>query len=232
VDGFILKSQSPSCGLFQTKHYQSAKKGAPKLQVGTGLFGRAVVNTFPNKAIETEGRLTNFRIREHWLIKLYTSADFHNLKSNKSHNALVNFHTKNKFLFMAYNQNVMREMGRIVANPQNLGFEEIIASYEQFLNQLLLNPPKYTAHINVLMHALGHFKNLLSGEEKAFFLDELEKYRTGWVPLFLLQNLLNSWIIRFDENYLKNQTYFNPYPEELMNFDLKDTWRGRSYWKK
>ena len=232
VDGFILKSQSPSCGLFQTKHYQSAKKGAPKLQVGPGLFGRAVLNSFPNKAVETEGRLTNFRIREHWLIKLYTLADFHNLKSTKSHSAIVNFHTKNKLLFMAYNQGLMREMGRIVANPQNLGFEEIIANYGDILNQLLLNPPKYTTHINVLMHALGYFKKSLSGQEKAFFLDELEKFRTGWIPLFVLQNLLNSWIIRFEESYLKSQTYFNPYPEELMNFDLKDSWRGRSYWNK
>jgi uncharacterized protein YbgA (DUF1722 family)/uncharacterized protein YbbK (DUF523 family) len=230
VDGFILKSQSPSCGLFQTKHYQSAKKGAPKLQTGPGLFGRAVLNNFPTKAIETEGRLTNFRIREHWLIKLYTLADFHNLKNSKSQTALVEFHTKNKFLFMAYNQNIMRDMGRIVANPQKLSFERVITNYEELLNKLLQNPPVYTAHINVLMHSLGFFKKNLSGEEKAFFLDELEKYRTGWIPLFVLQNLLKSWIVRFNEVYLKDQTYFNPYPEELMNFDLKDTWRGRSYW--
>jgi len=45
------------------------------------------------------------------------------------------------------------------------------------------------------------------------------------------QNLLNSWIIRFNDTYLKDQTYFNPYPEELMNFDLTETWRGRSYWQ-
>jgi uncharacterized protein YbgA (DUF1722 family)/uncharacterized protein YbbK (DUF523 family) len=231
VDGFILKSHSPSCGLFQTKYYQSAKKGAPKLQTGPGLFGRAVLNNYPTKAIETEGRLTNFRIREHWLIKLYTLAGFHNLKSTKSHNALVEFHTKNKLLFMAYNQSIMREMGKIVANAQKLNFEKVIIDYEQLLNNLLQIPPKYTAHINVLLHSLGYFKKSLSGKEKAFFLDELEKYRTGWIPLFVLQNLINSWVIRFDEKYLKGQSYFNPYPEEMMNFDLKDTWRGRSYWQ-
>jgi uncharacterized protein YbgA (DUF1722 family) len=231
VDGFILKSQSPSCGLFQTKYYQSTRKGAPKLQTGSGLFGRSVLNNYPTKAIETEGRLTNFRIREHWLIKLYTLADFHNLKSTKSHHALVEFHTRNKLLFMAYNQHIMREMGRIVANPQKLNFKKLIIDYEQLLNNLLHKPPNYTAHINVLLHSLGYFKKSLSGEEKAFFLDELEKYRTGWIPLFVLQNLIFSWIIRFGEEYLKGQSYFNPYPEELMNFDLKDTWRGRSYWE-
>jgi uncharacterized protein YbgA (DUF1722 family)/uncharacterized protein YbbK (DUF523 family) len=230
VDGFILKSQSPSCGLFQTKHYQSTKKGAPTVSRGPGLFGRAVINNFAKKAIETEGRLTNFRIREHWLIKLFTLANFRNLKQSQSKHQLGEFHTKNKFLFMAYNYHLMHELGRILANPNKLKFEKLILTYQEGLNSLLEKPPKYTSHINVLMHALGYFKNNLSYEEKAFFLDELEKYRAGWIPLFVLQNLLNSWIIRFDEEHLSNQSYFNPYPEELMNFDLKDTWRGRSYW--
>jgi uncharacterized protein YbgA (DUF1722 family)/uncharacterized protein YbbK (DUF523 family) len=231
VDGFMLESQSPSCGLFQTKYYQPAKKGAQENHTGAGLFGRAVLNIYPTKAIETEGRLTNFRIREHWLIKLFTLAEFQNLTGSKSHNALIGFQTKNKLLFMAYNQQIMHEMGRIVANPHKLEFEKLIKDYEQLLNNLLQRPPNYKSHINVLMHSLGFFKKSLSGEEKAFFLDELDKYRTGWIPLFVLQNLLNSWIIRFNDTYLKDQTYFNPYPEELMNFDLKETWRGRSYWQ-
>ncbi len=230
VDGFILKSKSPSCGLYNTKYYQSATKGAPKVQEGPGLFGKKVIEMFPTKAIETEGRLTNFRIREHWLIKLFTLANWRILKNSHSKQELVNFHTNNKFLFMAYNQNIMRELGRIVANEEKLNFEHLIRKYEVKLNDLLQMPPEYTSHINVLMHALGYFKKKLTHQEKSFFLDELEKYRAGWIPLFVLLNLLSSWITRFDESYLNNQSYFNPYPEELMNFDLLDTWRGRSYW--
>ncbi|MBD3255751.1 MAG: DUF1722 domain-containing protein [Candidatus Lokiarchaeota archaeon] len=232
VDGFLLKSDSPSCGILHTKHYQSAERGAPTLARGPGLFGKAVLERFPKKAIESEGRLTNFRIREHWLNKLYCLADFRIVKSSDSMYELVKFHTKNKFRFMAYQQHIMREMGKIVANPNKSSFEEIVRVYEDKLNTLLNHPPAYTAHINAMMHALGYFKNKLSSEEKAFFLDELEKYRAGWIPLFILINLINSWIIRFDEEYLEEQTYFNPYPEKLMNFDLRDSWRGRSYWNK
>ncbi len=231
VDGFILKSKSPSCGLFQTKHYSGTLKGSHVIKKGSGLFGGAVMKNFPNKAIETERRLTNFRIREHWLIKLYTITGFRQVKESHSMNELIKFHTKNKLLFMAYNQESMRVLGRIAANPQKKDFDHIIEKYEQKFLELIKNPPDYTSNINVLMHALGFFKKKLSQEEKAFFLDELEKYRVGWVPLFILLNLLKSWIARFDETYLKNQTFFNPYPEELMNFDLKDSWRGRSYWE-
>ena len=231
VDGFILKSKSPSCGLFQTKHYSGTLKGSSIIKKGPGLFGEAVIKNFPDNAVETEGRLTNFRIREHWLIKLYTIASFRQVKDSYSINELIKFHTINKFLFMAYNQDLMRQLGKIAANPQKKRFDYIIENYEQKLLQIIRQPPEYTSNINVLMHALGYFKKKLSQEEKAFFLDELEKYRVGWVPLFVLLNLLKSWIVRFDETYLKDQTYFNPYPEELMNFDLKDSWRGRSYWE-
>lgn len=231
VDGFILKSDSPSCGLFHTKYYPSAQKGARPIERGAGLFGKAILEKFSNKAIETDGRLTNFRIREYWLTKLFTLAEFHRVKNSHSKHELVQFHTKNKFLFMAYNQVLMREAGRIIANPHKNRFETIVDDYEQKLIKILKKPPNYTSHINTILHTLGFFKKNLSHEEKGFFLDELENYRAGWIPLFVLLNLIKSWTVRFSEEYLKGQTYFNLYPEELMNFDLKDSWRGRSYWE-
>ena len=231
IDGFILKSDSPSCGLYHTKYYASTHKGSRLIERGAGLFGKVVLEKFSNKAIETDGRLTNFRIREHWLTKLFTLAEFHRVKNSHSKHELVKFQTINKFLFMAYNKELMRKAGRTIANPQKNRFENIIKDYEQKLLEIIKNPPNYTSHINTILHTLGFFKKKLSHEEKSFFLDELEKYRAGWLPLFVLLNLIKSWSVRFDEGYLKDQTYFNPYPEELMNFDLKDSWRGRSYWK-
>jgi len=131
---------------------------------------------------------------------------------------------------MAYNQNLMREMGKVVANPFKKPFKSVSEEYEKLLFNLLKNPPEYTSHINVLMHALGYFKKELNTREKAFFLDELDKFRAGWIPLFIIIELIKSWLVRADNPYLQKQSYFNPYPEELMNFDIKDTWRGRSYW--
>lgn len=231
VDGFILKSQSPSCGLYQTKYYHAAKKGASTTGRGPGFFGISVLEKFPHAAIETEGRLRNFIIREHWLIQLFSLSDFNEVSKSGDMHELVQFQTRNKLLFMAYNQNLMREMGRIVANIEKKSFQEIIANYREKFRELISKPPKYTSHINVLMHALGYFKKKLSHEEKSYFLDELEKFRTGWTPAFIPMTLLKSWIVRFGQDYLTTQTYFEPYPEKLMNFDLKDTWRGRNYWK-
>lgn len=232
IDGFILKSSSPSCGIKHTKHLAGIEKGSPKIGKGPGFFGRAVMQHYPNKAIETDGRLRNFRIREHYLTKLYTLTRFREMKEQGKMKDLVNFQSHNKFLFMAYEQNEMRLMGRVAANIDHLPADEVFSKYEKILNQMMKYPPKFTSNINVLMHMLGYFKDELTPEEKSFFLDELEKYRAGWIPLFVLTSLLQSWVVRFDQDYLRNQTFFEPYPEELMTFDIKDTWRGRSYWKK
>ena len=232
IDGFLLKSQSPSCGIFQTKQYQSIEKSSPVLSRGSGIFGLRVMEKYNKLAIETEGRLHNFMIREHWLIKLYTLSRFRDVIASHSKNELVKFQTEHKLLFLAYNQTLMREMGKIISNPSKLRFEQIIKDYEAKLSQMLEKPPNFTAHINVLMHALGYFSKGLKSEEKAYFLDQLDAYRAGWIPLFMLTNLLNSWLARFDVKYLKKQVYFNPYPEKLITFDLRDSWRGRSLWHK
>ncbi|MFW9950605.1 MAG: YbgA family protein [Candidatus Thorarchaeota archaeon] len=231
IDGFILKSDSPSCGVNNVKHYVKSNKNQVIVKErGSGLFAKAILERFPNYAVETEGRLRNFRIREHFLTKLYTIAAFREIKKQISIHKLIEFHTKNKYLFMAYNQTEMRKMGRFIANQKDYPFKDVLSEYKKSLELLLTYPPIFTSNINVLMHMLGYFSKALSKEEKAFFLDELEKYRTGWIPLFVCTNLIKLWIRKFNEPYLRNQSFLDPFPQELMNFDLKDTWRGRDYW--
>ncbi|MFL7790630.1 MAG: YbgA family protein [Anaerolineae bacterium] len=215
VDGFILKNRSPSCGLNDVKMYASTKKGAAATK-GQGMFGGAVMERFPNLAVEDEGRLNNFRIREHFLTRIYALATFRAVKASGVMSALVQFQAENKLLLMAYHQTEMRAMGRVVANPDKRPFEQVIAEYESHLYTALTRPPRCTSHINVLMHALGYFSDGLSGQEKAFFLDTLQKYRDGLVPVSTNRGLIQSWIARFGQEYLAQQTYFEPYPEALL----------------
>jgi len=75
------------------------------------------------------------------------------------------------------------------------------------------------------MHALGYFKEGLNSEEKAFFLDSLQRYRTGKVPLSVPVGILRSWVVRFREPYLAQQALFQPYPEQLI--EIADSGKGR-----
>jgi uncharacterized protein YbgA (DUF1722 family) len=138
---------------------------------------------------------------------------------------LVDFHARNKGLLMGYNQTRMRAMGRIVANHEQKPAADVYAAYGEGLSQALARPPRFTSMINVLMHALGHMSDGLQAEEKAFFLDGLQRYREGKVPLSVLTTLVRSWAVRFDQPYLREQTYLHPYPEALV--EITDSGKGR-----
>jgi len=223
VDGFILKSRSPTSGVKDVKIYPGAAKTAPTGK-GAGFFGGAVLERFGHLAVDDEGRLKNLRLREHFLTKLFALASFRALQGAAGMKDLIRFHADNKLLLMAYNQTKMRGLGRTVANAQRLPYRGVLAAYEPEYHQAFARPPRHTANINVLMHGLGHFSKRLSHAEKAFFLDELESYRAGRVPLSVPLNVLRGYVVRFGDEYLARQTFFSPYPEDLMT--LADSGKG------
>lgn len=224
VDGFLLKARSPSCGPGDVKIYPAGGKSGA-MDKGAGFFGNAVTTSFPTLPVETEGRLKNFRIREHYLTRLFTMARFRAMSKSSAMKDIVGFHAANKLLLMAYNQVELKKLGRIVANPEHRKVEEVLSLYHEHLAKALSRTPRYTSNINVLMHALGYFSQELSPREKSHFLDSLEKYRSGTIPLSAVTSIVNSWIARFDQTYLEQQTFFYPYPEELVL--ISDSGKGR-----
>jgi uncharacterized protein YbgA (DUF1722 family)/uncharacterized protein YbbK (DUF523 family) len=225
VDGFILKSRSPSCGIKDVKIH-SGKDRVGSISKGNGFFGGAVMKKFPQLALEDEGRLTNFTIREYFLTKLFTFVSFRQVKKSKTMRALVQFHTENKLLLMAYNQKELRMLGRIVANLEKKPLDLVIKDYEKHLWDAFARPPRYTSNINVLLHAFGYFSKGLSSKEKLFFLNSIEEYRDERVPLSVPLNTLKSWSVRFEENYLLEQTFLGPYPSQMM--EITDSGKGRN----
>jgi uncharacterized protein YbgA (DUF1722 family)/uncharacterized protein YbbK (DUF523 family) len=223
-DGFLLKSRSPSCGIKEVRLYSSIEKGPSLNNKSKGLYAEFMMDRFPELIFEDEGRISNFNLREHFYIYIFTKADFRKTKELRTSKALIDFHSKNKYLFMAYSQTQLSVLGRIVANHEKKTIEDTIAEYESNMNKLLLKMPATGKYINVMMHIFGYFSKHLSDSEKAYFLDSLENYRSQHIPQSTVMGLLWSWVIRFDENYLKMQTVFNPFPKELIQ--VTDSGKG------
>lgn len=224
VDGFILKYKSPSCGLKNVPVYPSTGKVQAKSS-GPGFFGKKVLEKFKGLPIEDEGRLRNFKIREHFLTSLFTLADFRKVKKSKSIPKLLAFHTRNKFLLMAYNQKELRILGQILANQAN-NFRITADEYEEHLKLALSRMPRYTSNINVLLHAYNHFSKKLNEKEKKYFHHLIEEYQDARIPLSAILVLLKDWVMRFDDKFLAKQTFFQPYPEDLIS--ITDSGKGRN----
>lgn len=224
IDGFILKAASPSCGIRDAKAYYSMDKGSACVK-GKGLFGGAVKEAFPDTAVEDEGRLNNFSIREHFLSRIFISAKFRNLSQKPGMGKLVKFHSDHKYLFMSLNQSRLRVLGKIVANHNKFPVENVFKYYEAEMLNLLKNTPKSSTRINALHHVMGYFSKLMSGREKTHLLDLTERYREGNIPFSLPLEILKSYAIRNENSYIESQTFFEPYPSELI--DMGDSGKGR-----
>jgi uncharacterized protein YbgA (DUF1722 family)/uncharacterized protein YbbK (DUF523 family) len=229
VQGFILKAKSPSCGLKDVKIHTAQ---GTVLEHGNGLFAEAVLTHYPYLAIETERRLENMAIYEHFLQKIFTLSEFTEVKASGTMGKLVDFHTRYKLLLMAHHQSESQILGKIVANAQKNDFPSVIREYETHLYRALKRAMNRKLATNVLYHALGYFKENLHPREKQFFLHLLEQFRQGTIPLAVPLTLLRSWIERFEETYLSKQAFFAPYPEKLQPKVVEDILPTRNYWEK
>ena len=224
IDGAILKSKLPSCGLSDTKVYRGVDNPM-FLRKGSGLFGQAVLEAHPDRAVEDEMRLTNLCLREHFLVKLFTLARFRAIAKQPEMGRLVAFHAGHKLLLLAYNQSRFRLAGRIAANHERLPAAEVFARYGEELGRILQAPLRIPAVINTLHHAFGWISEHLGPEEKRYLLDTIEEYRDERLPLQAVTRLLEAHAIRFGQTYLQGQVFLRPYPRALAG--LHDSGRGR-----
>lgn len=227
VDGFIMKSRSPSCGIKDTKIYHHMDRPDTGTNLGGGMFGGRLKERFPGAAMEDEGRLKNFTIREHFLTHLFARFRFRAARQTNEISALMDFHGRYKYLFLAYNEQAMRACGKITANHDHHPIERVFDRYESGLADILSAPARPTALINMVMHAFGIISDNLSADEKRFFLNTLENYRDERIPLATLTHLLHSYAVRFDASYLKNQAFLQPYPPDLV--EITDSGKGRDH---
>lgn len=211
--GFIFKSKSPSSGLYRIKVYG---ENNTVRNTGTGLFARAFTRAFPDIPVEEAGRLNDPRLREHFIERIFSLQRWRDqVSSNKTIGGLVDFHTRNKYLILSHSPNHYRQMGKLVADAGGLPMETLFERYEGLLLKALDLKTTEKKHINVLQHMMGFFKKDLSVNEKRELMDIFDQYRLGYVPLIVPITLIRHYVMKYDQEWLKAQTYLNPHPFEL-----------------
>jgi uncharacterized protein YbgA (DUF1722 family)/uncharacterized protein YbbK (DUF523 family) len=211
--GFIFKSDSPSSGMIRVKVYN--EKGMPH-KVGIGIFARAFMGHFPLIPVEDDGRLNDPLIRENFILQIFTMKRWRdNVAQKPGMGKLVDFHTRNKLLILSHSQKHYRLMGKLVADGKKMSIKELYHQYQLILMEALKLKTTTRKHTNVLQHLMGYFKKQLSGDEKQELLEVFDQYRSEYVPLIVPITLINHYVRKYDQPYLKQQTYLNPHPLEL-----------------
>ena len=214
LDGYVLKKDSPSCGMERVKIYGS---DGPGVRDGRGLFAQALLARLPLLPVEEEGRLCDPRLRENFIERVFAYRRLKDLFAGAwSTGDLVRFHTAHKMALLAHSTTAYQELGRVVAHAAKAPKRELRPRYEALFMATLSLPATTRRHTNVLSHMAGHLKTLIDPVSRQELVATIEEYRQGLVPLVVPLTLINHHVRIHRVEYLAGQVYLQPHPRELM----------------
>jgi uncharacterized protein YbgA (DUF1722 family)/uncharacterized protein YbbK (DUF523 family) len=212
--GYVLKKDSPSCGLERVKIY-----GAHNVPVksGRGLFAATLLECFPHLPLEEEGRLSDPHRRENFVERVFAYWRLGGLFGGPWNlGALVRFHTAHKLILMAHSPRAYQEIGQLVGRARKVPRKELAQRYTEAFMKALAVIATARRHTNVLQHMAGYFKDQLDRTSKAELAAAIDDYRRELVPLIVPITLLRHYVRVHAMSYLAGQLYLEPHPKELM----------------
>jgi uncharacterized protein YbgA (DUF1722 family)/uncharacterized protein YbbK (DUF523 family) len=212
--GYICKKDSPSSGMERVKVYDAA--GLPARR-GAGVFTRIFMEHFPLVPVEEEGRLQDPLLRELFVERVFCLKRWRDLtREGLSLRRLIGFHTDHKLLLLSHSRKGHDELGRLVAGVRGSAPRRFHHDYLGLFMDTLSQKTTVKKHCDVLLHMVGHFKTLLTPDERQELLEVITRYRGRLVPLIVPLTLFHHYVRKYGVQYLARQVYLNPHPVELM----------------
>ncbi len=211
--GYILKKDSPSCGMERVKVY----KGSMPERIGAGIYARVLQDNFPLLPVEEEGRLGDPVLRENFIKRVFTFRHWRDLESEDIDMAkLTDFHAQYKYVLLSHDQQSTRDLGKRLADAAKEPIEQVQQWYFAELMRILKIKATRKNHVNVMQHLQGFLKNDLDKEDKKELSETIENYRQGLLPLIVPVTLLRHHFRRHPKPFVERSRYLEPHPSELM----------------
>ena len=212
LSGYVLCAKSPSCGM------QRVRVNTPGSNIndkaGMGIFAKRLQEMFPALPMEEDGRLNDPLLRENFVLRVYVYHAWQQLLPNLKNADLQAFHAQQKFLLLAHNQPVYRRLGRELAEQTSLS-DAFAIYYIETLMAALTTPASRKNNTNVLQHIQGFFKDYLDSSERQELAELILEYNQGKVPLMAPLTLINHYLRKHPNEYLQQQSFLRPYPNDL-----------------
>lgn len=208
--GYILKKDSPSCGMERVKVYAD---NIPRRD-GVGIYAETMMRNNPLLPVEEEGRLGDAGLRENFIQRIYVLYRWKlMLAEGLTARSLTRFHARHKLIIMSHGD--YRELGQLVAGAAQDNIEQVADRYILLLMTTLRKVASRSNHVNVLQHIQGYLKKELSADDKAELCEIIERYRQGELPLIVPLTLLKHHFRKSPDPYIDESYYLSPYPQEL-----------------
>lgn len=214
LSGYILKSDSPSCGMERVRVY--ATTGIPAKN-GRGVYAAAFMRHFPLIPVEEEGRLNDAKIRDNFIVRVFA---YHRLQQliagGFRRGDLVSFHAAHKYLILAHSPKHYQLLGKLVGTASSHTLADLRNNYSVLFMEALSVKTTVKKNVNVLQHILGFLRNQVPTVEKENIREVIDEYSKELVPLVVPMTLIRHYVRIYDVPYIRDQIYLNPHPKELM----------------
>ncbi|HEY7885635.1 MAG TPA: DUF523 and DUF1722 domain-containing protein [Cellvibrionaceae bacterium] len=212
--GYIFMQKSPSCGLYGMKRYGS--NGYPLDTKGRGAYAAEVLNALPLLPVEEAGRLNDAALRENFITRVFAYHDWRKqVEAAPSAQKLIAFYSRYKYQVMAHHVPSYKAIGRLLADMKKSPIEQICKDFIHLFMGALSHLASRKGNTNVMQHLQGYLKNLLTSAEKQELQNLIDNYRTGMLPLIVPVTLLRHHLLKTEDSYLQQQTFWSPHPERL-----------------
>lgn len=215
LHGFILKKDSPSCGIERVKIYG---KGDVPSRSGIGVFAAALKLRFPLMPMIEEGRLVDLAQRENFVLRVFAFYEAQNLLSQRENlrmSDLQRFHRKYKLILLEHDQRGYALLGKLVGASGCKPAFEILQEYLPRFMASLETLPTVGTRVNVLQHILGYLRGCAGLNERAQISEAIAHYQSGKLPFIAPLAILFHEVKKHGLAYLLEQKFFSPFPREL-----------------
>jgi len=215
LDGYIFKTNSPSCGIHRVKVYGENGKSS---KLGRGVYSAVVHKAFPLLPIEEEGRLNETIMLENFIERIFGYRRWKALVRAKriTRETIVDFHVRHTYLLLAHSRTHYAILEKLISAADQYTPSNLARHYGKEFMDTLTVKSTVQKHVKVLQRLAGHLKKHLHATEQAELENTIADYHRKLtprkIPLMHIQHIVRKLTV----SSLMNQVYLNPHPQELI----------------
>ncbi|HSX86199.1 MAG TPA: DUF523 and DUF1722 domain-containing protein [Cellvibrio sp.] len=214
ICGYVFMQNSPSCGVFDMKRY--GINGHPLDNKGRGAYAARLMELMPLLPVEEAGRLNDPGLRDNFITRVFALHDWkHSVAVDPTPKKLIDFYSRYKYQVMAHHVASYTALGKLLSDLSGADIRQVCDEFMAMFMAALGHIANRNGNANTMMHLRGYLKNLLKPEENAELDQLIKAYQDGEVPLVVPLTILKHHLMKVDNPYLKQQTFWSPHPEKL-----------------
>jgi len=155
--------------------------------------------------------------KETFFIQVTAYKDFNDfLPTCETIKDLVEFHKTYKYFVLAKQRDSYKELGDVLSNHTDSELDSVIEEYKSKFYQINTSPNSFSKTYNSLESVVSYFRRTLTKPERDVVLKVCKSFKSNEIPFIKAIKVINFYVDKHHNQYLKNQKFLKPFPEKLI----------------